>query len=481
MANYTLSIRDILQKNAEGDDIHTIDGIYNTALRCLFPQDALNVISDEYRKNLVVGFSQHYFNDEIGYETLVLWKMALSEKLYNNASYINQIYENLDKQIFADYKIKAASKHGEGAKSKDGTGSLNIITSASILKIGSETDDHSESGANSKQATNAGTGTVDNKHTGTETIADTGTVNNQRGGTDTIRKTGTASDAKTGTEAAVKTGGYTDTEGGSDTLSHQGKVKDTKSGYDVTANSGTDEVAHTGTDTHAVNGVQLVNDTPMGSLANMRTPGGDATGQGVAYATNRQTYNYLSGAQENDSTDVNTLNTLQTTTLDDESRTDYHSANEREFINNQDVSSYGKTLTRVNNNETDTTTHNTTNTHTDNLSEATQYGATDLETRALQNQTTHNTDELETRNTLDTLNESGTTSGTARDVKSATNSTSNSGNTNQSSETSSDETSSNDETISQTDKSLNWEMLYRSMPLLNKVWELFDDLFMLIY
>lgn len=481
MAKYTLSIRDILQQAAGSEDIHTIDGIYNVASRVLFPADAINVISERYRKQLIVGFSQHYFNDEIGLETPVLWQMALSEKLYNYGSYINAIYDNIDKQIFADYRVKTATVEGQGSKSKEGNGSVSIISSDASETLNNGVTQNEQTDTTSRTAIANGTGTVDNKTTGTTKVDDTGTISKEKGGSDTTTKTGTSANAKAGNDSNVHTGGYSDTNSGSDSVSHEGKVRDTKSGSDTVVNTGTDTVANTGTNTHAINGVELVSDTPMGSLGNMRTPGGDATGRGVAYATGQNSYNYLSAAKENDSTDVETQDTLQTNEIDNSSETQYDSQNEREYINNRDVTNHGHVTTRNYSSDTETKNYNSSETRTDNLQDKTQYGGTDEETRDLENLTTHNTDELQTRNTTDTTTETGSVRKSVNETVQESVNQTKSGNKSESSEMSSDETNTTSYDIGENEHTLNWEMLYRSMPLLNKLWDIFDDLFMLIY
>ena len=86
MAMFTQSIREIIQQNAHGQDISTIDGIYAVGAPIFFG-DEMNFISQEYRERLEKGFLIKYFNDELGYETFPLWRIAFQEKIFNNADY----------------------------------------------------------------------------------------------------------------------------------------------------------------------------------------------------------------------------------------------------------------------------------------------------------------------------------------------------------------------------------------------------------
>lgn len=362
MSKYTRSIMSIMQQNAGTQDITTIDGLYAVSSSSIFNVGAINVIDEKYRKQLIVGFTKHYFMDEIGIETLALWKLALDEKLYNYGSYINSIYDNIDKEIFADYRVTKANK----------TSKSDTLNTNATEVTGSNTDSYSDNVSKDGKTTYTGGGSV------------------------TSAKTGSDETANTGTEELAHTG----TQG--------------------TEDSNSSTVTNTGTTKNADNTIDITYDTPMGSLANMRTPGGDATGRGVEYA-NAQTYNYMAAAAEHDATSVQTDDTASTTTGSGDS----------------------------------TTTFNDTNTTTRNLSSETTYNTTDTQTRNINDET--NVEDEETRTGSKNGSTTSNTTGTA--------------NTNV-------EAEDNAETV---DYSLNWEMLYKSMPLLNKLWDVFDDLFMGIY
>ena len=93
MANYTMTLMEILQQNMKpGMSLNNINDVYELASTCLFNNTPVNVINDEYRQNFIIGFTLHFLKDEIGLETLPLWQIALTEKVVNNAAYINNFY-----------------------------------------------------------------------------------------------------------------------------------------------------------------------------------------------------------------------------------------------------------------------------------------------------------------------------------------------------------------------------------------------------
>ena len=446
MSKYTRSIRNILQANAGNNNITTLNGLYTVANSTLFPQDALNVISSEYRQELVTAFALHYMNDELGLETLALWKIALAEKLYNYGSYINLIYANIDKQVFADYRVRQVNVQGVNQSTKTGTGTITDAHEGESETNVTDSLTHSQTVANSESGTVAGTGTVGHAKGGSDTVAHTGTDANAKSGYDTAAHTGTDENAKTGYDTVATTG--------TDATAHTGTQGVAGTNSSTTNNTGT-----TGND-HNV--IQINYDTPQGSLDNMRSPGGSAKGTGVAYA-NGQTYNYMSSAAEVDESNVQTDNTQQATTGSDNTTTTYNDTNTR-TANLQDETSYHSTDTRTANLQ-DRTTYNSGDTRTVNLQDQTTYGGTDTETR----------------NTLDTTSKTGQTQTTGSDGKTGQTTVEDSSTNTQTRNTTDTDNGSHAEQTAETDYSLNWEMLYKSMPLLNKLWDIFDDLFMCIY
>lgn len=446
MSKYTRSIRTILQQNAGNNDISTISGIYNVASDVLFPTDAINVINQQYRQPLIVGFTLHYLNDEIGLETLPLWRMALSEKLYNYGSYINDIYTNLDKQVFADYRVRNVNASGSNQVIRTGTGTVTDEKDEDTTTNVTDALTHSETIENTVHGTLAGTGTITNAKSGTDTVGHTGTDTNAKSGTDTATHTGTDTSEKTGTDTLAQTG--------TDENAHTGTQGNVGTSSTDTANTGTVSNDH--------NVITVNSDTPMGALSNLRTPGGNAKGTGVAYADG-QTYNYMSSAGEVDESNVQTDNTLQQVTGSDSSTTTFNDTN---------------TETR---NLQDQTTYDTEDTRTLDLTDRNTYNSSDTRTVALEDETTYNSSNLETRNTTDTENKTDNTTKSGSDGKTGETVVDSTVTNTQTRDTEDTENGTHSDTSAETDYTFNWEMLYKSMPLLNKLWDVFDDLFMCIY
>ena len=439
MAQYTQSIREILQQNkTASEDLRKLSDVYAIANRTLFAYATQEEMPFEpllsYREPFVTGFALHFFNDELALETLPLWQISLHEKLLNNHEYITQIFDNLDKQVFADYKVRTDEGHSNviASLSEENDGSDSRTTSNTKGSTGSVT--------NTESASNEKGGSIDRTKSGEDTLTKGGTIGDVRAISEQGTQTGTDEVAKTGTEAVAHAGTVETAHDGADTVTNDLLTTNEDLGGQVTDKQ---------------NAIGINYDTPQGSLANMRTPGGDATGTGVAYA-NGQTYNYMSNAQETNNTNVH------------ESHAESQSADTGTV-----ETAYDSTTTQTMNN-TDTTTHNTTSTETRNLADSKTVSDSNTKTMNTEDVQAYDSSEVETHNLIESTSkenmetralqdtEDGTSAGTVHGVKSASNETEkvDSGNA--------------------TEYTMNWEMLYRSMPLLNKVWEIFDDLFMIL-
>lgn len=258
MANYTQSIREILQMHKQdGEVITDIATIYNIANRVLFDASTVNVIDEMYRQAFITGFTLHFFNDELGLETLPLWKIALSEKLLNNGSYINLMYSNLDKQIFSQYRVK---------KSNDD------------LKL-------NESHDNTSNETINGTGTIENAKSGSD-VNSTNTVTDMTN-TKTINST----------DERLESGSYTDSSEGNVTSSGNNTSK--TNAVDINYDTPQGKLQ-----------------------SQMVSPGGDRTGKGVKYVTdNTFNYMTAAGERDasvvDDSSNTEESNGTSTRTFND--------------------------------------------------------------------------------------------------------------------------------------------------------------------
>lgn len=464
MSRYTQTIKSILMENIQpGESIQNLSDIYAIASRAIFDIAPMNVIDSDYRQRLITGFTLHFMNDEIGLETPLLFKLGLSDKIYNNAEYINSIFAHLDNQIFADYQTKTVN--GE---------SHNTIADDTV-------------------------------------IDDTGTVTNAKSGDDTVKNTGTTANAKTGTETGAHTGTDTQVKSGFDSVTRTGQEDDSHTGYNAHAKTGHDEITKSGTETHTYNNVKDNNkdlagskdwtendehysdtvhnegtdkdnagtynlDTPMDAIENLRstntTPAAayDATDKGI-YALTESSMKYMSSATLSDDTKTNESDQTTwhndggehgetskvTTHYEKESETTRTGNETDSYTDREDRTDYNSTMTdtfnehnqKTYNNVKDKSDYNSTNQSTKNLTDTTTFNTSDTRTDNLQSKTEYNSENTTTNDLNKTVD---------KDVQS-------------------DSTNSSTEVS----KNLNLEMIYRSMPLLNKLWETFDELFMMLY
>lgn len=392
MSKYTQTIKSMLMENIQtGESITDLDDILAISKRAIFDMTPLNVIDSDYRDRLVLGFTLHYLNDEIGLETPLLFKFGLTEKIFNNAEYINGIFDKLDKQVLSDYRTRSVS----------GT-SHDVITDAG-------------------------------------TVAHTGDTVTEKTGDDTVKKTGSATDGHTGTVGVSEHIDDVLTKSGSEVTTHNTQDQAVTDGTVVT--TGGDKY----TETTSNNGTSKSNtgsyglDTPQNQLVNLRSEsvGGvavpyDATGKGITAAAESD-MRYMSNASFADGTVVNSdsqsvshdASLSREQSEDDTTVTTTRTGTDSlGFSSRQDDRDVQKTTTN---------TYNETQTHTDNLQDKTEYNS----------EVTVTDDKLETRD-LETTKD-GTTGS------------------------------------SETEQNLNLEMIYRSIPLMSVLWNMFDELFMSIY
>ena len=272
MGYVTTPLFNILRTNTHDYDLTSMDGLLNATKETVFDGFGINSIDYPYRDRFILGFALHYFSDEIGRETIPLWKMSLNEKLVNNGEYINQIFEKLDKQVIGEYK----THRGEHASSNQEL--------ASIL----ENDKSQENRTyiyldNQEQVDDADRHKADNASMKNRSASqESGISNNQaqhHGSNDNQRN-----NASTNSTLGVDTregGGYTDVNT---------TVGNTHSGSESDSNS-----------------VAANLDTPQGSIQALRTPQGGTPaslkGAGVD-AELIAPYRYLTAASSSDGTSV---------------------------------------------------------------------------------------------------------------------------------------------------------------------------------
>lgn len=502
MATYTLSILDILQENAGGSTLDPLDPAMLTNMEQIAKDSIFgphtSLIEEKHRSAFIQGFCMNFLYDEIGIETLTGWRMALVGRLLNNADYINGIFDTVDKQIFSNFSTRRITTDGTENRSDS---SIEAGTST-----GSETATTTDEGTSTSEATTLGDQdtTIDTTVEGTNSDNTSGTTGVTEGGTSSTKLTGgetTTLDTKTssqGTGSEKLSGTDSTTQSGSDSVRREldtsinhgkkekrgGSLTDTYQDYEV-ANSGT--VSDDGNSTLSFNGRETATDNDT-LLKNSTTPQDGLSGlRDDKYLTSAQMTEEggkvsQAGSESTDTDNTRKDNTKQTT------------SGSVEHADSTSTSASGTDKTSETGLES--TTRGTVedlkhgrNTATTSSSSDTNTGTTEVE---------QDSTSTETRDfTTDTTNESES-SGTTSDKTTGTTGVHNDSTTTTTGSTTGDGTSTR-ETEGSNDRSvesdgdttrneesqeesydLNYEMLAAAQPLLNKVWSVFDDLFLQI-
>ena len=197
------------------------------------------------------------------------------------------------------------------------------------------------------------------------------------------------------------------TDSGTDNHMHSGSDTRTNTGTDTHALSGTDTTKDTGTDTMAKTGTEKnegkVNETDYHHSYTTDTesnPGGTST-------TQNQAYGFNSSEPSNDSKSVTTVNQTLTTIHRTVSVQTDKDGNPVKDEHGELIKEPGKNSDEIDRKTSDTTTYNTVDTDTKNLTESTEYGRKDTETLDVTDTTNYNSSDNETIN----LSHAGTTSG----------------------------------------------------------------------
>lgn len=470
MANYTMTLMEILQQNMKpGMSLNNINDVYELASTCLFNNTPVNVINDEYRQNFIIGFTLHFLKDEIGLETLPLWQIALTEKVVNNAAYINNFYWMLHKQIFSDYTVER--RHITNDQMANNTGKVN--SKRNVSEKGNEQSDREMNTLNNTEGKIDETSTINTSNVHGEQNQDitshSGNTTTSEGGYQVTDHTGTVSEKRN-----IDVAGTRDV-----TLEHDGGDKYTETRNLKSTESGgytdkTDQTVNGKTSDRVDNNVISYNfDTPMNSLKNMRDPGGSAAGKGVGYAA-ENTYNYMSSANEQDGTNVTTHSSddktvgVSTRVFDNHNTADTgtveHDASMSHFDENT------SDVNKSSQNENNVTTYGDANKLTRDLTTTNKI----TDTNSLE-QIRSGTDNTNQSNTTAVTN-TNTENGNVKDRQVVNNAHQTSDNMDLNKLETNNTNAVEDGEIETFH--INWEMIYRSIPLLDKLWATFDDIFM---
>lgn len=422
MANYTISIEDILEMNKqEGEELDNLTDLCTVAKRALFNKCDLTVIDEDFIDRFVTQFAIHYLDHEICCPSEFKWRLLLAGQVMENAELINSIFDNLENQIFSEYDTRTVTDdisetiHDDGTVENDGTVTNAKSGSDDVTRTGSESNVHSGSIAH------ADSGYNELVKSGTETH----TYNNVQDVT-----------GNSGKDTTVNDEHYTDTV-----------INDEHYSDRVHDESRNDQ----NTGTYGL-------DTPQDQVTNLRSAAGggaynyDTPGNAGINASSNSSMKYMSSATISDGTSKDEKDQTtwhndggehgepsQVTTKHDDGgalgapsqvetkygrqTTNTKSGSETDsYTNRSDRTNFNSTHTDTFNNETNTRTLN-------NLKDTTHYASSDTRTDDL-TMTKHNTN-----------------------VKTGNN------------------------THTEVSNKLNWELLLRCEGPMAKIWNTFDKLF----
>lgn len=97
MSKYTTEVRYICEQAAglkESGDFTDINSVIEKAYPKIFDVDNIPVYVPEHKSQLLQKILMHYYQREIGFETVGLWKYYLNTKLKEIMPYYNQLYKS---------------------------------------------------------------------------------------------------------------------------------------------------------------------------------------------------------------------------------------------------------------------------------------------------------------------------------------------------------------------------------------------------
>lgn len=259
MSNYTTQVRFICESYAncgESEGMMSVDEVIRRSRDKVFSFD-YPIFDEAYRAELESKILSHYYTEEIGSETVGLWKHQLKNKMREIMPYYNQLY--MSEKIKFDPLINS-----ELNDTRQTTGEANRVFGSSSDKVSQA--NYSEDRMNDHSGTRLGENTSDGQNSYGKQSGDTsrfhgtdteGTEYSENGsgtktGTETLDKTGTDTHAKGGTEAVAQMG--------TETLSYEGKATKTdelkKEGSELTVDI----------PAHNLSVLHKHSDTPLGGI-----------------------------------------------------------------------------------------------------------------------------------------------------------------------------------------------------------------------
>ena len=280
MSNYTTQLRFICESYA-GEVVSQpqseIDDIIAASREKVFNFE-YPIFDPAYKETLESKILSHYYTEEIGSETVGLWKHQLKNKMREIMPYYNQMY--LSEKIKFDPLINTMlddSRQSAGEMNATGKQTGDKI---SVLSYTDDTKDNRQTSGQLDSEASAN-GTYSKQNEGQENDS------RERGETQNTQDTG--EHTKTGTETLAKTGTDTVAHTGTDTLRYMGKAEK----KDVLEKEGAELTVDL--PAHNLSVLHKHSDTPLGGIAGT-VSGSQITGGGSGAVSNYS--NYLSDVSE---------------------------------------------------------------------------------------------------------------------------------------------------------------------------------------
>lgn len=133
MANYTITIREYLQLSYpekqyfhENTDEPIMAELINT-VNAVIPEYGLNLLKESNRQAFALMFLLHYFNNEIGFPSVRLFKTALIGKLVQYHTYIDSAFDLVADGLFTS-KMSTKSTSSNAGLNHSETGGTSTTT-----------------------------------------------------------------------------------------------------------------------------------------------------------------------------------------------------------------------------------------------------------------------------------------------------------------------------------------------------------------
>lgn len=520
MATYTISMLDILQRNADGRTLDPmqpgfVNNVTEIARENIFAPDAIEKIDEPYRDMFAAGFTMNYLYDEIGVESLAGWRFMLAGRVMGLAGYINEMMGQLDQQIFSRYATRRVDRTGmENRSDKEtraSTGNTETTSNTATTDKGTVSDVGTSDATSTTNATTTGTTESKDVESGDTTVSVTGQdeVTEHDKTSTTVVESGTKSGhtqesgspdvtvESVGVERTTNTESYNKyverDEPSTNITGEDGQSRPGNRTHTVTQQADTEETTKFIDRNSRVIGetLQTQSNTPQGQVGSVIPSGGlkvvNAQGQTVMPPSGGD--NYISSGAYNKTGNVTEENGTEirgNRTLSPEIVTvDIHDGRERTrsgSIVNESETNRPTTKT--------TTTHNKRTEYEDNADGYTT--TTDVDTGLEGRRTLTDHGRTDTtkhgRTTTSTGSSSDATDSTVTDSGSDSNTstrnlTGSSDTTGSSTTTDSGTVGRQGETTSDgsedvVDKEITQEALMNAQPIMRQVWRHFDDLFL---